>query len=99
MSVRKGKRPSTPAIRISPPASTSFPSTLVKGYSFATAETVAKEYNSAAKIIGLLEDFAMEHSVLEDISAWLEEAWKKKVNISVVLFTDERSLRQNPIQL
>jgi hypothetical protein len=83
---RKGKGSWTPAIGTSALAATSFPPTPVKGYSLATTKGVSKEYNSAAKIIGLLEDFAVDHSILSDVSAWLEEAWKRKVNTSVLLF-------------
>ena len=96
---RKSKGPSNPTVTTSPLASMPLPPTPVKGYSLATTKGVPKEYNSAAKIIGLLEDFAAEHSVLADVSAWLEEAWKRKVNTSVVRFTDDRPLAQNPIQL
>jgi hypothetical protein len=87
---RKAKGSLTPAIGTSPLASTSLPPTPVKGYSLATTKGVPKEYNSAAKIIGLLEDFAVEHSVLADVSAWLEEAWKRKVNTPVLRFPDDR---------
>jgi hypothetical protein len=96
---RKGKGSLTSAIGTSPLASTSLPPTPVKGYSLATTKAVPKEYNSAAKIIGLLEDFAADHSVLADVSGWLEEAWKRKVNTSVLRFTDDRPSGQNPIQL
>jgi hypothetical protein len=89
----------TPAIGTSPLASTSLPPMPVKGYSLAITKGVPKEYNSAAKIIALLEDFAGEHSVLADVSAWLEEAWKRKVNMSVLRYTDDRPSGQNLIQL
>ena len=84
---------------MSPLASTSLPPMPVKGYSLATTKGVQKEYNSAAKIIKLLEDFADEHSVIADVSAWLEEAWKRKVSTSVLRFTDDRLSGQNPIRL
>ena len=87
---RKGKGPLTPAVGMSPLASTSLPPTPVKGDSLATTKGVPKEFNSAAKIIGLLEDFAGEHSILADVSAWLEEAYKRKVNTSILRYTDDR---------
>lgn len=68
----QGKGSLTPAIGTSALAS-------IKGYSLATTKGVPKEYNSAVKIIGLLEDFAHEHSVLADVSAWLEVARKRRV--------------------
>ena len=96
---RKGKGSLTPAIGTSPGAGKSAAPTPVKGYSLATTKGVPKEYNSTAKIIGLLEDSALEHSILADVSAWLEEAWKRKVNTSVLRFIDDRLSAQNPTQL
>jgi hypothetical protein len=66
------------------------PPTPVKGNALTITKGVPKEYNSAAKIISLLEDFAVEHSVLTDVSDWLEEAWKRKVNTSILGYTDDR---------
>ena len=95
----KSKGSLTPATGASPLASTSLPSTPVKGYSLATIIGVTKEYDAAAKIIGLLEEFAEEHSVLADVSAWLEEAWKRKVDTSVLRYTNNRLWGQSPFWL